>query len=58
MPKLLRKQKSGFGSNSFVVPGLVKAKVLYHPIWLVLQEKGKGDPGRWSSIIIMPNYGR
>jgi hypothetical protein len=29
VPKLLREQESGFGSNSFVMPGLVKAKALY-----------------------------
>jgi hypothetical protein len=46
MPKLLREQESRFGSNSFVIPGLVKAKASYYPIWLVLQEKGEEDPGR------------
>ena len=47
MPKSLRKRESRFGLNSFVMPGLVKAKVLYYLIWLVLQEEGKGegDPG-------------
>jgi hypothetical protein len=56
---LPQEQESGFGSNSFVIPGPVKAKALYHPIWLVLREKGegKGDPGGWSSVIIVPNYG-
>ena len=43
--KLLKEQKSGFRLNSFVIPGLVKAKVLYYLIWLVLWEKGEGDPG-------------
>jgi hypothetical protein len=59
MPKLLRKQESRFGSNSFVMLGLVKAKALYYLIWLILWEEGEGkrDPGGWSSIIIMPNYG-
>jgi hypothetical protein len=42
MPKLLREQESGFRSNSFIIPGLVKAKALYHLIWLVLREEGKG----------------
>jgi hypothetical protein len=36
MPKLLGEQESRFGSNSFVIPGLVKAKASYHLIWLVL----------------------
>jgi hypothetical protein len=45
MPKLLRERESGFGSNSFIMPGLVKAKALYYPIWLVLREEGEGDPG-------------
>jgi hypothetical protein len=44
MPKLLREQKSRFESNSFIIPGLVKAKALYYPIWLVLRKKG--DPGK------------
>jgi hypothetical protein len=56
MPKLLRERESRFGSNSFVISGLVKAKALYYPIWLVLREKG--DPGGWSSIVIIPNYSR
>jgi hypothetical protein len=48
MPKSLREQESRFRSNSFIMPGLAKAKASYHPIWLVLREKGeeKGDPGR------------
>jgi hypothetical protein len=48
MPKLLREQKSGFRSNSFIMPGLVKAKALYYLIWLVFLEerKEKGDPDR------------
>jgi hypothetical protein len=48
MPKSLRERESRFRSNSFVIPGLVKAKASYHPIWLVLWEEreGKGDPGR------------
>ena len=46
MPKLLREQESGFRSNYFIILGLIKAKVLYYLIWLVLREKGKGDPGR------------
>jgi hypothetical protein len=60
MPKLLREQESRFGSNSFVVPGLVKTKALYHPIWLVLWEEGEGEgnPGGWSSVVIVPNYSR
>jgi hypothetical protein len=29
---LLREQESGFGSNSFIMPGLVKAKALYYLI--------------------------
>jgi hypothetical protein len=45
VPKLLREQESRFGSNSFVILGLVKAKALYYPIWLVLREEGEGDPG-------------
>jgi hypothetical protein len=45
VPKLLREQESRFGSNSFIMPGLAKAKALYHPIWLVLREKEEGDPG-------------
>jgi hypothetical protein len=45
MPKLLGERGSGFGSNSFVIPGLVKAKALYYPIWLVLREEGEGDLG-------------
>jgi hypothetical protein len=36
MSKLLRERKSRFRSNSFVMLGLVKAKALYYPIWLVL----------------------
>jgi hypothetical protein len=56
MPKLLREQKSRFGSNSFVMPGLIKAKALYYPIWLVFWKKGEGDLGGWNSIIIVPNY--
>jgi hypothetical protein len=46
VPKLLRERESGFGLNSFVVLGLVKAKALYYLIWLVLREEGegKGDP--------------
>jgi hypothetical protein len=43
VPKLLRKQESGFGSNSFIMPGLIKAKALYYPIWLVLLEEGEGE---------------
>jgi hypothetical protein len=35
MPKSLREQESEFGLNSFVIPGLAKAKASYHPIWLV-----------------------
>jgi hypothetical protein len=35
MSKLLREQESGFGLNSFIMPGLVKAKALYYLIWLV-----------------------
>jgi hypothetical protein len=46
VPKLLREQGSRFRSNSFIIPGLAKAKALYHLIWLVLQEKGEGDLGR------------
>jgi hypothetical protein len=46
MPKSLREQESGFGSNSFIMPGLVKAKASYYPIWLVLWEKGEGNPNR------------
>ena len=45
MPKSLGEQGSGFRSNSFVMPGLVKAKALYYPIWLVLREEGEGDLG-------------
>jgi hypothetical protein len=45
MPKLLRERESRFGSNSFVMPGLVKAKTSYYPIWLVLWKEGKGDLG-------------
>jgi hypothetical protein len=45
MPKLLREQESGFRSNSFIILGLAKAKASYYPIWLVLREKGEGDPG-------------
>jgi hypothetical protein len=56
MPKLLRERESGSGLNSFIMPGLAKAKALYYLIWLVLREEG--DPGGWSSIIIMPNYSR
>jgi hypothetical protein len=56
MPKLLRERKSRFRLNSFIILSLVKAKALYYPIWLVLWEKGEGDPGRWSSIVIVPNY--
>jgi hypothetical protein len=36
VPKLLREQKSGFGSNSFIMLGLVKVKASYYLIWLVL----------------------
>jgi hypothetical protein len=36
MAKLLGEQESGFRLNSFVILGLVKAKALYYPIWLVL----------------------
>jgi hypothetical protein len=32
MPKLLGERESGFRSNSFVMPGLVKVKALYYPI--------------------------
>jgi hypothetical protein len=48
IPKLLREQKSRFKLNSFIIPGLVKAKALYYLIWLVLREEGeeKGDPSR------------
>jgi hypothetical protein len=55
---LLKEQESRFGLNSFIIPDLAKAKALYYLIWLVLQEEGegKGDPGRWSSVIIIPNY--
>jgi hypothetical protein len=44
---LLREQESRFELNSFVIPGLVKAKALYYLIWPVLLEEGKGkrDPG-------------
>jgi hypothetical protein len=45
MPKLLRERGSGFRSNSFVMPGLAKAKASYYPIWLVLREEGEGDLG-------------
>jgi hypothetical protein len=45
VPKLLREQKSRFGLNSFIMPGLVKAKALYYLIWLILWEKGEGNPG-------------
>jgi hypothetical protein len=59
MPKLLREQEFRFRLNSFIIPGLIKTKALYYPIWLILLKKGegKGDPGGWNSIIIMPNYG-
>jgi hypothetical protein len=59
VPKSLREQESRFGSNSFVMPGPAKAKALYHLIWLVLREKGEGegDPGGWSSVVIVSNYG-
>jgi hypothetical protein len=33
---LLGERESGFRSNSFIMPGLVKIKTLYYPIWLVL----------------------
>jgi hypothetical protein len=48
VPKSLGERESRFGSNSFVVPGLVKTKASYYPIWLVLweEEEGKGDLGR------------
>jgi hypothetical protein len=41
------------------MPGLVKAKALYYLIWLVLlkEREGEGDLNKWSSIIIIPNYG-
>jgi hypothetical protein len=45
VPKLLREQESRFGLNSFIIPGLVKAKILYYLIWLVLWEEGEGDLG-------------
>jgi hypothetical protein len=42
------------------MPGLAKAKASYYPIWLVLREEGEGegDPGGWSSVVIVPDYGR
>ena len=45
MPKLLGERESRFRSNSFIMPGLVKAKALYYPIWLVLRKEGEKDPG-------------
>jgi hypothetical protein len=56
VPKSLRERESRFKSNSFVMPGLAKTKALYYPIWLVLW--GEGDPGGWSSVVIVPDYGR